>query len=146
MLSGLLRQCCGYVWTRAVFNNCGSQLDLVVQAPATEMTSHRLWKAYKALSPTQMILLACGGGTAAGAVVYALTAATDPEQRLARAREEMMRIPRAPGERGRAGRGEGPDAPRATDGRGVENGVDYRAPRDRRARDRGVLPRRRRPT
>ena len=72
------------------------------------------------LSPTQMIVLACGGGTAAGAVVYALTAATDPEQRLARAREEMMRIPRAPGERGRAGRGEGPDAPRATDGRGVE--------------------------
>ena len=58
------------------------------------MASHRLWAAYKALSPTQMIVLACGGGTAAGAVVYALTAATDPEQRLARAREEMMRIPR----------------------------------------------------
>ena len=61
---------------------------------ATEMASHRLWAAYKALTPTQMIVLASGGGTAAGAVVYALTAATDPEQRLARAREEMMRIPR----------------------------------------------------
>jgi predicted acylesterase/phospholipase RssA len=58
------------------------------------MASHRLWAAYKALTPTQMIVLACGGGTAAGAVVYALTAATDPEQRLARARKEMMRIPR----------------------------------------------------
>ena len=57
------------------------------------MASHRLWAAYKALSPTQMIVLACGGGTAAGAVVYALTAATDPEQRLC-ASEEMMRIPR----------------------------------------------------
>ena len=93
MLSGLLRQCCG-LWTRGVFNNCGSQLDLVVQAPATEMTSHRLWKAYKMLSPTQVIVLASSGGIAAGTVVYALTAATDPEQRLARAREEMMRIPR----------------------------------------------------
>ena len=58
------------------------------------MTSHRLWKAYKMLSPTQMIVLASSGGIAAGTVVYALTAATDPEQRLARAREEMMRIPR----------------------------------------------------
>ena len=76
------------------FNNCGSQPDLVVHAPSIEMTSHRLWRAYKALTPTQMIVLACGGGTAAGAVVYALTAASDPEQRLARAREEMMRIPR----------------------------------------------------
>ena len=58
------------------------------------MASHRLWAAYKALTPTQMIVLASGGGIAAGTVVYALTAATDPEQRLARAREEMMRIPR----------------------------------------------------
>ena len=58
------------------------------------MASHRLWAAYKALSPTQMMILACGGGIAAGTVVYALIAATDPEQRLARAREEMMRIPR----------------------------------------------------
>ena len=59
------------------------------------MTSHRLWKAYKALSPTQMILLACGGGTAAGAVVYALTAASDPEQRLARARDDRTITPAA---------------------------------------------------
>ena len=58
------------------------------------MASHRLWTAFKALTPPQMIILACGSGTAAGAVVYALTAATDPEQRLARAREEMSRIPR----------------------------------------------------
>lgn len=58
------------------------------------MASHRLWAAYKTLSPNQMILFACGGSTAAGAVLYALTAATEPEERLARAREEMMRIPR----------------------------------------------------
>ena len=111
------------------------------------MASHRLWAAYKALTPTQMIVLASGGGIAAGTVVYALTAATDPEQRLARAREEMMRIPRLR----RAGEdalaeARDRDAPRTTDGRGVENRVDDGAPRDRRARDRGVLPRRRRPT